>query len=164
MKTWLRLTLITLTVGGGFNGIVITFAAIGSPTLNGFAAIGILLVALAGYAFVIGSGLLLALDAQRTRPVKIALMLQIPWLSSPLLAYFFCAGLHMTPFVQVTDSFHLGINFYAGSGWTIALLHENPWGIGVNLAPVILLRLMKRQRASAEKSSRSATTEDAQQT
>ena len=91
MKLWLRLLFITITVGGGFTGFVLTFQSLfNSPhqrPLN--VLLTIIFLALNAYVFV--SGLLFVRDEQRTRPVMAALAIQIPWISSPLMVYKFAS-------------------------------------------------------------------------
>src|SRR6516225_2116906 len=91
MKTWLRLTLVTVTVGGGFTGVAITLQALLSPQQQPLAYI-LLLAFLALFAFVTASGLIFVHNPQRTALLVPAIALQIPWVSSPLIAYKFAAG------------------------------------------------------------------------
>jgi hypothetical protein len=79
MKPWLRLTLITATVGGGFTGIAVTVQALLNPQnqspllLMGFF--------LALFTYVTVSGLIFVQNPERKRPLIAALAIQIPWIS-----------------------------------------------------------------------------------
>lgn len=147
MKPWLRLTLITMTVGGGFTGVVLTlqllFNSPGASTLN-----LLLMVTFMGlYVFVTVSGLIFVYDPQRTGPLVAALAIQIPWISSSLIVYKFAAG--GQAFVMVgssetpnTTGVHFGWEFLLGSSWRFALLQDKPLGIGVNLAALSILAVL----------------------
>jgi hypothetical protein len=98
MKPWLRLTLITISVGGGFTGFALTFQALQSglsshtePLLN-LLIMGIFLLLNAGVA---ASGLLFVHDPECTRPLAASLAIQVPWISSPFLTYRFASGLEL---------------------------------------------------------------------
>lgn len=98
---------------------------------------------LALYAFVTISGLLFAQNPRRTPPLLVALVLQIPWISSPLIAYQFTAGFHAT--VGLIGG-SLIADFWLGSGWQLNLFRELPWGIGINLFALLMLVLLGRSR------------------
>jgi hypothetical protein len=95
MKTWLRLVLITMTVGGGFAGVLITGQLLFNSGSQGLAYSVIMAVFLALYAFVTASGLLFVYNPRRIHPLFAALAIQIPWISSPLLVYKVAAGFHL---------------------------------------------------------------------
>jgi hypothetical protein len=141
MKTWLRLLLITLTVGGGFTGLALSL----QPMFEGKIsepALKVLLLAFAGaYVFVIVSGLLLVINPRRTWPVMIALLLQVPVFSSPIIAYRFSAGFHVT--VSIIGG-NLSAGFQLGSHWQFNLFQNVPWGIGINLFALCLLVVVAR--------------------
>jgi hypothetical protein len=136
MSTWLRLTLITLTVGGGFTGVVVSSQALFSPQVKGPALILMCSVFVTLYVFVLAAGLLLAHNPQRVMPVVAALALQIPVVSSPLVSYRFASGLVAAVGLGENGSFWL-IRF--GADWQFNLLQPLPWGVGLNLVPVVLL-------------------------
>src|SRR5687767_6635220 len=96
MSTWLRLTLVTMTVGGGFTGVAITVQGWQPAREVGGGTTAVLAAFLVLYAFVLASGLLLVHDPRRTRPVAAALALQVPMVSSPVITYQLTAGLHAT--------------------------------------------------------------------
>ena len=137
MKTWLRLTLITVTVGGGFTGIAVTLQALFSPQAHPLAYF-LILVCVGLYVFVTASGLIFVHDPQRTSPLIVALALQVPWVSSPLIAYKFAAGFHVTAGL-VSGQFSGGFRF--GCDFQINFFQQLPWGAGVNLFALALLVL-----------------------
>ena len=165
MKTWLRLLLVTVTVGGGFTGIVLTSNLLGSGG-HGAMQIVIVLLFMALYAFVTVSGLLLVLDESRTRPVLTALALQIPWVSSPVMVYQFASGLHAaitlgTPEDTDRIGIHLGWNFLFGTHFQfrVGTYQETPLALGVNAVAVALVIFLlrysrdeQRQRAASVES------------
>jgi phosphoglycerol transferase MdoB-like AlkP superfamily enzyme len=144
MKTWLRLTLITMTVGGGFAGIAVTLQALfNSPvasTLNLLAMI----VFLGLYVFVTISGLIFVHDPKRTGPLMAALAIQIPSVSSSFIVYKFAVGVRAFLMVSGsegpnTPAVRLSWDFFLGSSWTFSLLRDKPPGIGVNVAALAIL-------------------------
>ncbi len=147
MKPWLRLTLITMTVGGGFTGVVLTLESLlNSPTLSPFNLL-IMVFFLALYAGVTASGLVFVNNPQLTGPIIAALAVQIPWISSPLLVYKFAAGLHLvlsagSPTEPGTFGFKFGWEILLGSSFRFALLQQNPWSVGINLFPLVILILL----------------------
>ncbi len=92
MKTWLRLTLITITVGGGFTGIALALQSLMTLRNRDLPSLEMLALLFALYSYVVGSGLGFVYDSQRTRPMMIALAMQIPRISSPLIVYKFNVG------------------------------------------------------------------------
>jgi hypothetical protein len=72
MKPWLRLTLITLTVGGGFTGVAFNVQAFQSGEITGAWTLASTLL----YGFVLISGLLLVYRPEVTLPVILALALR----------------------------------------------------------------------------------------
>src|ERR1051326_185394 len=94
MKPWLRLTLIAVTVGGGFTGVAVTFQALLSPQRQPLAYV-LISAFLAVFAFVMASGLVLVHSPERTDLMIVSLALQIPWVSSPIIAYKLAAGLQL---------------------------------------------------------------------
>jgi|SRR5208283_4940343 len=146
MKTWLRLTLITITVGGGFTGVAITLQFLlnseGQRGLN----LSVAVVFLALYTYVTVCGLIFAQDAQQTRPLIAVLAIQIPWISSPLATYNFAAGFYAV--VSVGSPGRAGARFgagaYLGSRFGLSLFQANPWRIGVNLFALAMLILLLR--------------------
>ncbi len=141
MNAWLRLTLITVTVGGGFSGFTATLQQLSSLQSQPPAS-SILMVGFLGlYALVTISGLLFVQDQRRTVPLIIALAIQIPWVSSPLFAYRFSAAFHLT--IGLIGG-KLNGGFRLGSDWQCSLFQKLPWGVGVNLFALLVVLLLAR--------------------
>jgi len=136
MNTSLRLTLITLTVGGGFTGIAITSQALFSGQVKEPALLVICGVFITLYVYVLIAGLILAHNPRRTKPLIVALALQILLISSPIVSYRFGAGLVMNVGLNLNGAFWW---FRFGADWQFVLLQRFPWGIGINLVPIGLL-------------------------
>jgi hypothetical protein len=141
MKTWFRWILLALTIGGGFTGLVVTVQAMFQSEgasffqfllFGGFAAL---------YLFTVVSGLLFADNPKCTIPLMIVLILQIPWISSPILTYTFCAGFRITAGL-VSGRFAASWRF--GSDWQVFILQGQPWGAGINLFAALVLVLLLR--------------------
>jgi len=141
MKNWLRLTLITLTVGGGFTGFSVTLQQLFNPQSQQPGYFVLLIVFLALYGFITASGLVFVQNPRRTGPLVVALAMQIPWVSSPLVAYRFTSGFHIT-IGLIGGSFGGGLHL--GSDWQCSVFQQLPWGIGVNLFAVLVVFLLIR--------------------
>jgi hypothetical protein len=139
MKPGLRLALITLTVGGGFTGVVITFQTLFSPRNQSFAESVLLTLFLILFAFVTISGLIFVENPNRVRPLCVALAFQIPWVSSPMFTYKFAAGFQICA-ARIGDRFYGG--FQLGSDFQCNLFQRLPWGIGINIFALIMLILL----------------------
>ncbi len=83
MRTWLRLTLTTLLVGGGFTGLVLTSQAIGSPAASGPATLSICVGFIALYTPTLAIGLLISHNPLWWKLVLTVLALQVPVVSFP---------------------------------------------------------------------------------
>ena len=148
MKPWLRLTLVTVTIGGGFTGIAITLQSLlsaqGQPTINYALISGFLAL----FAFVTVSGVVFVHDPNRIRLLILALALQIPWVSSPLIAYKFAAGFQVCA-ALIGGQFAGG--FRLGSDFQINLFQRLPWGLGINFFALSLLVLLVRTTRTPNK-------------
>lgn len=161
MRTWLRLALITMTVGGGFTGFVVTlqsfFGSLGQSPLN----LLLMAVAIALYAFIFVSGLIFVHDPRRTKPLSVAFAIQIPWVSSPFLTYKLAAGseaaLSVGNIEEGRVGVHLGADSLMGSTFAFNLLRGDRWIIGVNLIAltifVLLLRFVQTPAPTVQTSS-----------
>ena len=159
MKTWLRLTLITMTVGGGYAGIVVMLQALMTPQNRDFPNLEILASFFGLYSYVIASGLVFVCNPQRTRPMMMALAAQIPRISSPLIAYKFCAGAESFFDVKIAPPglrFE-GELFFFGSRCHVAMLREAPWSMGVNIFALLMLVLLWRAVRPSDSAAREPT-------
>jgi hypothetical protein len=141
MKPWLRLTLITATVGGGWTGVAITLQSL-LGRRDQAAVYYVLMVAfLAVFAFITISGLVFVLHPERTTPLVLALALQIPLVSSPIVAYRLAAGFQVS--VGFLDGRFSG-GFRLGTDFQINFFQRLPWGVGINLFALVFLVLLVR--------------------
>ncbi len=141
MRAWLRLTLIAATVGGGFMGFVICLQAMIEAKNQPAAFYALMLAFSALYAFVTSSGLVFAHAPDRTRLLSFALAVQVPWVSSPLLAYRFAAGIMLSVGLFGGQP---GFLVRLGSDIQVNFFQELPWGIGVNVAALALFVLVQQ--------------------
>jgi hypothetical protein len=158
MKRWFRWTLIVLTVGGGFDGLVRVVADVYELKSHSVSD----LLPLAGfvvlYIFTVCSGLLFADDARRTGPIVITLILQVPTFWSRFLSYRFTAGLYFlftvskgSPVLRTdgtaSSSIEFGPSFHFGSDYWFFPLRDWPWGVGsvgINLFALAVLILLRK--------------------
>jgi hypothetical protein len=144
MRTWLRLTLVTVTVGGGFTGVALMLQSLltaGGHPPQPMANYVLMSVFFALFAFVTVSGLVFVHDARRIKPLIVALGIQVPWVSSPLLVYKFTAGFETCVAVGIIGNFYGG--FQLGSNYQFSYFQwQSPWGVGVNLFALAILVLL----------------------
>ena len=155
MKTWLRLTLITITVGGGFTGVLVTYASLFHSTDHRIVYYVLMTGFLALYGFVIASGLLFVHDPRRIRPLIAALAIQIPWISTPLFVYKFTAGFYAVltiggPREVGNVGLYFGGESLLGNTFKFAFNQDIPWDIGINLWALMLVILVWRSVRTSE--------------
>jgi len=156
MKTWLRLTLITMTVGGGFAGVLITGHSLVHSEGQGLPYLVIMAAFLTLYTLVTASGLLFVHDPRRVQPLFAALATQIPWISSPLIVYKVAAGFHAvltigSPEEVGTFGVHFGAEALLGSMFSFVFCSaKTPWSIGVNLFALLLLVLLWKSARTSD--------------
>lgn len=143
MKTWLRWTLVVTQIGGGFLGIVTTLVYMFGSEDMPFMLLVILLVFIGLYTLVTVAGVLLAIDERHTTLMGIVIGLQIPIISSPIIAWIFSAGFSLN---LTWIGAELGFNFWLGSQWQVNVFQELPWGIGINLFAMLMLILLRGLR------------------
>ena len=148
MKTWLRLLLITATVGGGFMGLSLCVGTL----LRGISGIGsviVLAVAVGIFGYIFYAGLCACVYPDEIYRVGPALWLQIPWVTSPLIAYRLSAGFSLS--ASYYPPFNFGFFFNIGSEFILNLARPDRWGLGVNFAAVILLLLLRHSAGASNK-------------
>ena len=145
MRTWLHSVIVILTVGGGFTGFVVITQFLPSlhqgPRGAAQVTIGVAFALL--YVFVLLAGLLFVHNPRRTLPVIVAVALQVPVVSSPLVSYRFSAGAHATVWAV---GGRIGAAVRLGSDFQFTILQPQPWGLGVNLFALVLMALILRAR------------------
>jgi hypothetical protein len=146
IKAWFRWMVLILTIGGGFTGLALIVQGIFQLQTRQLSYLFLYTPFVILYGSTIVSGLLFADNPKNTILLKIALIAQIPWFSSPVLAYSFGAGLRITAGI-LGD--HLNASFRIGSDFQISYFQGLPWGIGVNVfALAVLVLLLRFTRAS----------------
>jgi len=152
MKAWLRLTLVTMSVGGGFTGFVGNFLIPSSYYHNPRILLPLFVFAPL-YAFITISGLMFVLHPDRTRLLMVAISLQILWISSPLFVYKCFSGFHAVLDFSKRPAGNLGFSVQAnaaiGSDWRVGLFDGDPWLIGVNVFALVMLVLLWRSVRTA---------------
>jgi hypothetical protein len=144
MKMWLRWILLVLTIGGGFTGLVVTLQAMFQSGDVGLGSLIIFSAFVALYIFTVVSGLFFADNSKCTNPLIVALGLQIPWVSSPILAYGFNAGFRIN--AGLTDG-KLSVSYRLGSDFMFSFFQGRTWGFTINFfALLILVLLLKYSR------------------
>jgi hypothetical protein len=137
VNAWFRRLLLILTIGGGFVGVVLTMQFFSQA--NKGIAYATLLAFIALYGYGIFVGLKLSEGPTPLRHLRAYFILQIPLISSPLVAYRFCSGLQATVAI-IPPSF--GFDFRLGSEWHFAVSSSDRWGIGVNLVALAIVFLL----------------------
>jgi hypothetical protein len=156
MSSWLRLTLVTVTVGGGFAGFAATFVSLFNNPEEGLLALLLRIAFLGLYAYVTISGLMFVHDPRLTRHLAIALALQIPWISSPLALYLFTAGpaaiIGVGSPTKPRSFFTIEWKLFLAGTWRFSMFQGDRWGMGINLfAMAILMLLCKSVRADSRR-------------
>ena len=155
MRRWFRWTLILVTIGGGFAGLV--SVAEDAYGLKSYGIQDLLPLALFAvlYAVTIWTGLLFADDARRTGLLTSTLILQVPTFWSRFLSYHFTAGFNVLFTVArsrpiprtdgtTTTGVDFGPSFHFGSDYWLFLSRDWGWGVGINLFALAVLILLRK--------------------
>jgi hypothetical protein len=137
MNTWLRRLLLILTIGGGFIGIGLT-APFFSQADKVIAYIA-LLAFLGLYVWGIFLGVRLSEGSASLRHLRLYFGLQIPFISSPVIAYRFSTGLQVT-LAMIRSG--LRCDWRLGSEGQFAISSAEPWGIGINVVALAIVCLL----------------------
>jgi hypothetical protein len=149
MRTWLRFTLISMTVVGGLYGAAMTLLAFFRADAPGFGVSVLFGCILLGFVYVTAAGLLDWRKPRQVRPLIWALAIQIPWVSMPGLVYKFAAGFLWAITLYATQksgkySSGFNIRFKVGSTSELRFLQDAPLELGVNVAALALLVLLRK--------------------
>jgi hypothetical protein len=137
MNRWFRRLLVVLTIGGGFVGVALTSQFFHQT--NKVIAYIMLLAFVTLYGYGIFIGLKVSEGRASLRHLRFYFGLQIPFISSPLIVYQFCSGLHGT--VAIIQS-RLTWGCRLGSESQFAILSSAPWGIGINFVALAIVFLL----------------------
>jgi hypothetical protein len=136
MNVWFRRLLLIL-IGGGFIGIALTAQAFPqSDRVIAYVAL-LAFVILNGYGIFLG--VRLSDGSAPLRHLRLYFALQIPFISSPIIAYRFATGLQVT--IAMIQS-GLRWDWRLGSEGQFAILSSAPWGIGINVVAVAIVLLL----------------------
>jgi hypothetical protein len=144
---------IVLTVGGGTEGLQAGMMAFFKEPPNNTASLCVLSIAAALYCFTIIAGLLFIENPKRTWPLVTTFLLQVLSFSSPVLVYHFTAGGRaVLAFVKSTSNQDFSLTALFGSHFEFSWQNsQKPWGIGINLLPIVMLVLLAKYRRMSNK-------------
>jgi hypothetical protein len=161
MNTWMRRLHLVLTVGGGFAGIIITLQAFFASKEANPMFYALLFAFVCLYGFGVFAGLRFAETPQEKKWLAIFYWLQVPWISSPLVAYRFASGFHISGAVIGSQ---LSGFFRIGSDWQFSFFQSAPWGVGLNVFALIMAIItMKKEPNQALEPTPIAVTDPAAQ-
>ena len=147
MKSWLRLTLVTMTVGVDLLASRRRFTSLLASS-EGILASTLRIVFLALYVYITASGLMVVHNPQKIRPLAVALALQVSSISSPFFLYKLSAGPALiagfgSP-TRVGAFFTFDWQLLLASSWRFAILQGDRWQLSVNLLALVFLILLLR--------------------
>jgi hypothetical protein len=144
-----RWIVIILTVGGGTEGLHTCMMAFFKQQTHDTGFLCVLSVVVALYCFTIMAGLLFMDNPKQTWPLVITFLLQVLAFSSPVLVYHFTAGGRVVigfSLLSASD-WHFLFTALFGSHFEFSWQDPHqPWGIGVNLLPTVMLVLLAKYR------------------
>ncbi len=150
---WSKRLHLVLTVGGGFLGFCNIVQAIASDHDRQAAEWVIVLIFAFLYFFGVVCGLRYNEGSDRWRPLLVYYLIQIPMFTSPSLSYFFTSAFSLAFGLWGGT---VGLNGGLGSTWMFTIHHMQPWGIAINLVPLLLLlslfRVNSRRKTELDKS------------
>jgi hypothetical protein len=142
MQHWIQRFHIVSTIGGGFTGLAVSLATlIGNWSQLKLLAVLLVLGFCLLCVWAIRVGLRLAEGADVNRELRFFYLLQIPHLTSPVLS--FHAGFGVMLYLGVLPGGQ-NISAQVGADWNIGILTDNSWFIGLNIIPMLALRLLRR--------------------
>lgn len=151
MKTWLRLPLVLIAVGGGWTGVLATIQLFGDLSSRGLRYTLIVLIFFALYSFLTAAGLWFVYDANKTRPMLLAFALQIPWVDLPGFKYQVFSLLYAAmTFGPPQGRGRIGtyIEWSANLGthgeFRVGGLPEGAWSVGINLFALLITLILLR--------------------
>ncbi len=152
MNTWIRLLLVTMTVGGGFTGVILVTQLLLSPQSQNTGNLIIMLIFVLLYLFILISGLIFVQNPDRTALLFVSLAIQIPVIHSPLISYQLTSGFSFIPGIT-SNGFNFDLRF--GNPFFLYFFKGPPWGAGVNFVAFVLLLILVhhvRQQSITENS------------
>jgi hypothetical protein len=89
-------------------------------------------------------------SASPLRALRVYFALQIPFISSPLIAYRFSTGFQTT--IAIVQS-RFAVDWRLGSEGQFALFSSAPWGVGLNIVALVIVLLLYSRLVAPEHSS-----------
>lgn len=142
MNSWMRRLNLVLTIGGGFVGVVVTLQAFFASEEANPMFYALLCAFMGLYGYGIFAGLRLVEAPEERKHLAIFYWLQVPWISSPILAYRFAAGFHVSGAILGSQ---LSGFFRIGSDWQFSLFQTAPWGVGLNVFALVMAIIATRR-------------------
>jgi len=145
MSPFLKWPIAALTLIGSIVGCGLTLATLLGMLTRGLSVrvLPIFLVVVALYALGLAAGVLFAQNDTRRGLLRFYYLLQILWLSSPVVSFRFVSGAHVMP-AMVGDK--LTFSYGLGSVWHVAGSSAASWGLGINLVALVVLWLLRNSR------------------
>jgi len=148
MNAWFRRLLLILTIGGGFAGVLLTIHSL--PQGNKVIGYISLLAFIGLYSYGIFVGFKLSEGPVPLEHLRVYFGLQIPFISSPLIAYRFCSGLSATVAI-IQPGLRGRWDYRLGSVWRFVIHSSAPWGVGINLVALVIVLLLYSRWAVCRK-------------
>ncbi len=141
MNTWIKRIHLVFTIGGGFTGFVVSLTALPSALGQKVAAVVLVSTCAAFYVYAIVLGVRMAEGRASRSHLLWFYGLQLLVVSSPLIAYQLSSGAHFN-LGFIGSSFNW--NAQLGANYSVTLLQNAPWGIGVNLIALTMFLIVSR--------------------
>jgi hypothetical protein len=150
LKAWVRLILVAFMVGGGFLGLVVTIDEFSQLAEKGPLGLVVFSIMMILVLFEIFAGLLLTHSPDHTMLVRLAIQLQIPWITSPIVSFRFMCGAGIWLVVSAGSLADAGRLAGENVRWrgqfgiheSLGIGEDLPWSLGVNFIALILLFLI----------------------
>lgn len=136
----------------GVNGFAVTLQSLLARESRPAAQHVLIVFILALFILVTVSGLVFVHNPRHTALMVVSLALQVPLLSSPIMAYRLAAGCQV--FVGFVGGRVTG-GFTVGSECVISVMQQLPCGVGVNVCALVLLILLLRATGTRNLEARS---------
>jgi hypothetical protein len=153
MNPWLRRLHLVLTIGGGFAGLAVAFTTMGDSFRQSLPDDVLIIGATLYFLCAIVVGVRLADGAASRTSLLWLYGVQVPLLSSPVIAYHLSLGAHI--YVGVLGaSFYWNLQF--GDHYSVSLGNSDLlWGVGINLFALGMYVITSRTMPSNNRLERS---------
>ncbi|WP_444921719.1 hypothetical protein ACJJID_04840 [Microbulbifer sp. CnH-101-G] len=142
MKTTIRQILLATSIGGSSVGIImVAVDTVASRELTFYKVIGNSFV-FTFFVYSLYAGLTFLKDLSNIEHLERAFIAQIPWITSPVVNFKIATGIGASFLLTcppISGTYRLSV----GAEYALSFLNEQTWGIGVNLAAISFLALIK---------------------